>query len=212
MDAFISYIVENHDDINTAIKQHVVLSASAVSIGLIISLLICIVSTLIKLNIDRLINFFSFLRLIPGVALLVIALPILGVGFIPSVCSLTLITIPSILINTYSGIKNIPATTMESAISLGLTSRQILYRIQLPMALPFIILGIRTAVVDALTIATIASLMGAGGLGRYVLTGLSINNFSMVIIGSSLITLMALFTEVFLGLIQKRIQYKYTGR
>lgn len=211
MDVLISYVVQNQSDILTAIRQHVLLAGMAVLIGFAISFLICVASCLLEINIDRLISVFSFCRLIPGVALLVIALPILGTGVFPTVCSLTLITVPSILIHSYSGIKNIPASIMESAKSLGFTPRQVLFHIQIPMALPFMILGVRTAAVDALTIATIASLMGAGGLGRYVLTGLAINNFTMIVIGSSLITIMAFLTEAVLGYFQRRIEHRYTG-
>jgi osmoprotectant transport system permease protein len=212
LEKLLAYFAENQGEILLALKQHIVLSGVAVLLGLAISLCICIISSMKQINIDRLINFFSFLRLIPGVALLVVAMPIMGTGAFPALCTLTLLTIPSILINTYAGIKNIPPATIESAISLGLENRQILFRIQLPIAVPFIILGVRTAVVDAVTVATIAALMGAGGLGRYVMTGLVINNMTLVLIGSILITIMAFGSEAILGIVQKHLEHKYTGR
>jgi osmoprotectant transport system permease protein len=92
-----------------------------------------------------------------------------------------------------------------------MNSRQILFQIQIPIAYPFILLGIRTAVVDAITIATIASLMGAGGLGRYLLTGLSINNITLTLIGGVIITLLAFASEGLFGFMQRKIEYKYSG-
>ena len=80
------------------------------------------------------------------------------------------------------------------------------------MAKPFLLLGIRTAIVDAVTIATVASLMGAGGLGRYVMTGLTINDYRLVVIGGILITAMALCGEILFGWMQRSLEYKYTGR
>lgn len=94
LEKILLYIAERHDEILLALRQHIVLSAAAVGIGLMISLAICIVSSIRKVNIDRLINFFSFLRLIPGVAMLVVAMPILGVGVFPAMVTLTLLTIP----------------------------------------------------------------------------------------------------------------------
>lgn len=101
---------------------------------------------------------------------------------------------------------------MESALGLGLSDKQILFRVQLPIAVPFILLGLRTAVVDVVTVATVASLMGAGGLGRYVMTGLVINDMRLILIGSVLIAAMAFVSEALFGLIQKILEYKYTGR
>jgi osmoprotectant transport system permease protein len=160
---------------------------------------------------NGIINIFGFIRLIPGVALLVITMPVFGTGFLPALVSLSVLTIPSILICTYSGIKNISQAVIQSAIGLGMNSRQILFQIQIPIAYPFILLGIRTAVVDAITIATIASLMGAGGLGRYLLTGLSINNITLTLIGGVIITLLAFVSEGLFGFMQKKIEYKYSG-
>jgi len=212
LDKILLYIAERNDEILLAARQHLVMSLAAVAIGLTISLTICIISSMRKINIDRLINFFSFMRLIPGVAMLVVAMPILGVGLFPAMVTLTVLTIPSILINTYAGIKNISPAVIESAVGLGLSDKQILFRVQLPISVPFILLGLRTAVVDVVTVATVASLMGAGGLGRYVMTGLVINDMRLILIGSVLITLMAFLSEALFGLIQKITEHKYTGR
>jgi osmoprotectant transport system permease protein len=211
MSNLISYFIANKSDIFTALCQHILLTGLAVIIGLAISLCICIYCVIKDKKMDGVINFFGFIRLIPGVALLVITMPILGVGFLPALISLCVLTIPSILICTYSGIKNISSAIIQSAVSLGMNRKEILFRIQLPITYPFILLGIRTAVVDATTIATVASLMGAGGLGRYILTGLAINNLTLTLIGGILITLLAFASEIIFGFMQKRLEYKYSG-
>jgi osmoprotectant transport system permease protein len=181
-------------------------------IGIVIALSITIIATYWKLDINTIINLFSFLRLIPGIAILLIAMPVLGVGTFPTIVTLTILTIPPILINCYSGIKNISPILVETSDAIGMTPRQILFKIQLPMASPFILLGIRTAVVDVIAIAIIAAYMGAGGLGRYILTGILINDMRMNLVGSILITLMAFASESFFGHLQRNIEKKCYGK
>lgn len=211
MNNLITYFISNKSDIFIALCQHLVLTCLAVIMGLVISSFILFFCLIKDKSMNGIINVFSFIRLIPGVALLVITMPIFGVGFLPALISLSVLTIPSILICTYSGIKNISPAVIQSALSLGMNRRQILFRIQIPITYPFILLGIRTAVVDAITIATVASLMGAGGLGRYVLTGLTINNLTLTLVGGVLITLLAFVSEVIFGFMQKKLEYKYSG-
>ncbi|SCJ63826.1 Putative osmoprotectant uptake system permease protein yehW [uncultured Clostridium sp.] len=212
MEEIVLYLTGHKEEILQAAVEHITLSGLAVLIGFGISLGICILAVMKDADMDKVINRISFFRLIPGVAILVVAMPVLGVGFLPALCTLTLVTVPSILVNLYAGIKNIAADTMESAAGIGLSRQQILFRVQLPMAKPFLLLGIRTAIVDAVTIATVASLMGAGGLGRYVMTGLTINDYRLVVIGGILITAMALCGEILFGWMQRSLEYKYTGR
>ncbi|MBU9728617.1 ABC transporter permease [Diplocloster modestus] len=212
MEEIVLYLASHKGEILRAAVEHITLSGLAVLIGFGISLGICILAVMKDADMDKVINRISFFRLIPGVAILVVAMPVLGVGFLPALCTLTLVTIPSILVNLYAGMKNIAADTMESAVGIGLSRKQILFQVQLPMAKPFLLLGIRTAIVDAVTIAAVASLMGAGGLGRYVMTGLAVNDYRLVVIGGVLITAMALAGEILFGWMQRSLEYKYTGR
>lgn len=208
----LEYISENSTEILVATYEHIYLCVVALGIGIIVALSITIIATYWKININSIINIFSFLRLIPGIAILVIAMPVLGVGTFPTLVTLTILTIPPILINCYAGIKNIAPTLVETSDAMGMTARQILFKIQIPMASPFILLGIRTAVVDVIAIATIAAYMGAGGLGRYILTGILINDMRMTIIGSILITIMAFISESFFGYLQRKIERKCYGK
>lgn len=206
------YVSENSTEIITAAYEHIFLCLVALGIGIMVALSIAVIATYWKINIDLIINIFSFLRLIPGIAILVLALPVLGVGTFPAVVTLTIITIPPILINCYAGIKNISPSLVEISDAMGMTARQILFKIQLPMASPLILLGIRTAVVDVIAIAIIAALMGAGGLGRYILTGILINDMRMNLVGSILVTSMAFASEIFLGYLQINIERKCYGK
>jgi osmoprotectant transport system permease protein len=177
----------------------------------LICALFCIATHRFPKSQERILQVFSFFRLIPGIALLVIFLPVFGVGTFPAVFSLTVIAIPTILINLLTGIRNVPPELRFSADSLGLSPWKRFLHIELPLAVPFLLLGIRTALVDLIAIAAIASLMGAGGLGRFVLTGLSINNMSMALSGTLLLTALALLSECLLGRLQDWYSIHYLG-
>ena len=194
-----------------ALWEHIFLCAVALLCGILICTLFCIATHPFPKRQEKIIQVFSFFRLIPGIALLIIFLPVFGVGVFPAVFSLTVIAIPTILINLLSGIRNVPPEIRFSADSLGLSPWQSFLYIELPMAVPFLLLGIRTALVDLIAIATIASLMGSGGLGRFVLTGLSINNMSMALAGTFLLTALALLSEFVLSSLQNWYAIHYLG-
>ena len=206
-----AFIQNNLHALLEALGEHIFLCGMALLCGILICMLFCIATHPFPKSQDKIIQIFSFFRLIPAIALLILLLPIFGVGFFPAVFSLTLITIPTILINLLSGIRNVPPEIRFSADSLGLTPWQTFLHIELPMSIPFLLLGIRTALVDLIAIATIASLMGSGGLGRFVLTGLSINNLSMALSGTLFLTVLALLSEFFLSRLQTWYSTHYLG-
>src|SRR3989442_6521135 len=112
------------------------------------------------------------LRAIPSLAVLAIPLPFLGIGFLPSVVALTILGVPPILTNTYIGLRQIDTDVIESAVGMGMTRRQIMTRVQLPIAVPVILAGIRTAAVQIVAGATLAAFIGGGGLGDFITTGI----------------------------------------
>jgi osmoprotectant transport system permease protein len=207
----IEYIKNNTDVLFNALWEHIYLCAMALTFGILICIIFCIATNPFPKSQEKIIHVFSFFRLIPGIALLVIFLPVFGVGTFPAIFSLTVITIPTILINLLSGVRNVPPEISLSANSLGLSQWSIFFHIKLPMAVPFLLLGIRTALVDVIAIATIAALMGSGGLGRFILAGLTVNNMSMTMAGALFLTTLALFSEYFLSIIQKIYSKHYLG-
>ena len=194
-----------------AMGEHMLLCGIALLCGILICVVFCITTYPFPKAQEKIIHVFGFFRLIPGIALLVIFLPVFGVGTFPAVFSLTVITIPTILINLLSGVRNVPTEIRFSADSLGLSPWNVFFRIEIPMAVPFLLLGIRTALVDLIAIATIATLMGSGGLGRFVLTGLSINNMPMALAGTFLLTVLALLSEFLLSRLQNWYSIHYLG-
>jgi osmoprotectant transport system permease protein len=151
------------------------------------------------------INFFSALKMIPSLALLMLMLPILGTGFRPAFIALSLHAIPVILISTYTGFMNISPAIIESAQGMGLSGREILIRIEFPLALPIIFNGIRTGMVDIIASAALIAYIGAGGLGEYIVSGLSFMDYTIMLTGGLTIALLAILADIVLFLLQKKM-------
>ena len=141
------------------------------------------------------INFSGLLRAIPILAVLVVFYPILGFGFLPALVALTILGIPPILLNTYTGIRGIDPATIDAARGMGMTTLQIVTRIQTPLVLPIIAAGIRTSAVQIIATATLAAITGAGGYGEYIYLGLREFDTTQLLAGALPVALLALLVE-----------------
>ena len=123
------------------------------------------------------------LRVIPSLAILVIILPVFGTGFLPALVALTILACPPILINTYLGFRGIDPAVIEAARGMGMDERQILRKVEIPLAMPLVIAGSKTAV-EVVASATLAAFIGGGGLGTFIVNGLGMYNFPMLLVGA----------------------------
>ena len=152
-------------------------------------------------------------RAIPSFAILSLFLPIsialgLGLGFWPTFSALFLLSLPPILVNTYVGVKGIEADVVESARGMGMTEGEVVRRVELPLAAPLIVAGIRTAAVQAVATATLGAFVAAGGLGDYIRLGFRASRPEDLVGGALLVALLALLTEFALGAIERRASHK----
>ncbi len=148
---------------------------------------------------------FGLLRIVPSLAVLIILIPIMGTGVLPSVTALTILAIPAILINTIQAFRNLSPAMLEAADGMGMSKTQSFFRVKLPLAFPLMFAGIRTAAIEIIASATLASYIGAGGLGDLIFTGLSLMRTSLLIIGGGSVAILSLLTGLILDLIYKRI-------
>lgn len=148
---------------------------------------------------------FGLLRIVPSLAVLIILIPIMGTGVLPSVTALTILAIPAILINTIQAFRNLSPAMLEAADGMGMSKSQCFFRVKLPLAFPLMFAGIRTAAIEIIASATLASYIGAGGLGDLIFTGLSLMRTSLLIIGGGSVAILSLLTGLILDLIYKRI-------
>ena len=149
-------------------------------------------------------RFFGFLRVVPSLAILIACIPIIGTGIAPAILALTILAIPPILLNTIQAFLNLPESTIEAAIAMGMSERMCFFKVKVPLAFPLVFTGIRTAVVEVIASATLAAYIGAGGLGSIIFTGLGLLREDLLIIGGCSVALLSLITSILLNLIYKR--------
>jgi len=144
-------------------------------------------------------------RAIPSFGLLLIFVTLMGLGDGPITIALTLLAIPPIVTNTYVGVREVDADTLESARGMGLAESQVLARIELPLAAPLAVSGIRTAAVQVVATATLAAAAGGGGLGRIIVDGYAVRDFPQVFSGAVLVALLGVLTEVAFAILQRAV-------
>ncbi len=199
------YLLNHIDKYYEAVRIHINISVIAVLISIIIAVPLGIICAKFMKASQPIMNIFNFFRIIPSLAILVLVMPILGTGFFPALLALVILAIPPILINTYLGIKNIDASVLESAEGMGMDYKKMLYKIEIPLALPLIITGVRTSAVEVIASATLASYIGAGGLGDFIFTGLGMNDFRILIIGGATVALLSVIAEMLLFMLEQSI-------
>lgn len=153
---------------------------------------------------------FQVLRVIPSLAILVLLIPVAGTGALPAVIALTILAVPPVLLNTIVGFRDVPAFMTESAAGMGMTDREILWNVRIPLALPLIFAGIRTALVEVIASAALAARIGAGGLGEVIFTGLGLNRMDLLLLGGVLVAALSLLCGgLFDALTRCVLRYKY---
>jgi osmoprotectant transport system permease protein len=150
----------------------------------------------------------NFGRAIPSFAVVGLAVPFslrmgLGMGFWPTLLALFLLGIPPILTNSYVGVQEIERDTLEAARGMGMTGWEVLRGIELPLASPLIVVGLRVAMVQIVATATLAALVAGGGLGRFIIHGFAIRDFVEITGGALLVALLAIVVELAFGVMQK---------
>lgn len=150
-------------------------------------------------------------RAVPSFGIIVLAFTLFGFGFVPVYVTLVALAIPPILTNTFVGVHGVDPDVRDAAEGLGLTGRQVLLQVEVPMALPVIMAGIRTSAVQVVATATLAAVVGLGGFGRPIINGLAQNvqaspaARALVIVGALGVALLAVLTELGLGLLQRAV-------
>ena len=147
-------------------------------------------------------NASGLLRAIPIIAVLILFVPIFGIGLLPASIALIVIGIPPILLNTYTGIRGIDPAMIEAAKGMGMTTLQIATRIQAPLVTPLVAAGIRTSAVQIIATATLAAFIGAGGYGDYIVDGFNVFNYTELIVGAVSVAILAMLVEVFMSWLQ----------
>lgn len=150
---------------------------------------------------------FEMLRVVPSLALLILLIPLMGTGVVPAVVALTVLAIPPILLNTIVGFREVPAFMVESARGIGMEEREVLRLVRIPLAMPMILAGTRTALVEVFASTTLAAKIGAGGLGEIIFTGLGLSRNDLLVLGGVLVAVLSLGAGWVFDRITARISY-----
>lgn len=192
--------------------QHIQISLTAIMIAGCIGLVVGILINEYQKTSKFALSVINFIYTIPSISLLGFLIPLSGIGDTTAIIALTIYALLPMVRNTYTGLHNVSELIVEAAKGMGSTKFQILCKIKLPLALPVIMSGIRNMAVMTIALAGIASFIGAGGLGIAIYRGISTNNKAMTIVGSLMIALLALFVDLLLGMIEKRMQHTHRSR
>jgi osmoprotectant transport system permease protein len=149
-------------------------------------------------------------RAIPSFAIVALTFPIAvqlgwGLGFWPTLIALILLAIPPIITNTYVGVRDVDPDAVEAARGMGMSERDVLFSIELPLAAPLIVAGIRTSSVQVVATATLGALVAWGGLGRFIIDGFAQQNDGMLLGGAILVAALAIATEIGLGVVERMV-------
>jgi osmoprotectant transport system permease protein len=151
------------------------------------------------------VNLTNLGRAIPSLGIIILMFTLVGFGIVPVLVALVALAVPPIVTNSYIGVRSVDPEVREAAEGMGMRGRQVLWKVELPVAMPLIMAGIRTSTVQVVATATLAALVGLGGLGRYLIDGLSQRDLAQVVGGAILVAVLSLLTELALGRVQAQV-------
>jgi osmoprotectant transport system permease protein len=193
----LAWLADNQQTFETAVSRHIALSVTALAAAMVLALPLALVLVRWHRAAGAVIASVNVLRTIPSLALLAAILPLLGTGFLPAVIALTLYGLPAILINSHTALREVDPDVVEAGLGQGMTDRQVTRRIRVPLALPVIFAGIRTAAVQIVSAATLAAFIGGGGLGELITAGMGTLDIAQLMLGGLAVAALAMATELF---------------
>ena len=197
------FFIEQHEKLLTQVVQHLGLTFLSLILAIIVGLPLGILIARKRKLSNPVLGFAGILQTIPSIALLGFMIPAFGIGATPAIVALLIYALLPIIRNTYTGITGVNPTVIEAAKAMGMNWKQMLFKVELPVAMPVIIAGIRTAAVINVGVATLASFVAAGGLGEFIFGGISLNNSNMILAGAIPAALLAILLDQTIAVLQK---------
>lgn len=205
---FLQFMLQNHTEVLELTLEHLWLVSVSIFFAVLIGIPLGILITRWPWLNKPILGSANIIQTIPSLALFGFLLPAPWIGARAdrlAILALTLYALLPLIRNTYVGIKGVDPSVVEAGRGMGMTNRQLLWQVQLPLALGVIIAGVRVATVISVGLATIAAAIGAGGLGEYIFRGLAMVNNQVILAGAVPAALMAILADVGLGWLEKRL-------
>ncbi|WP_025729364.1 ABC transporter permease [Atopobacter phocae] len=190
--------------------EHLYISAISLGLGVIVAIPLGILLSRMPKLAKWMIGIASILQTVPSLALLALMIPLFGVGKLPAILALFIYSLLPILRNTYLGMENVSSALKDAAKGMGLSVKQSLFKVELPMALPVIMSGVRLSAVYVIAWAALASYIGAGGLGDFIFNGLNLYKTDLIIGGTIPVIILALVADYLLGRLENRLSPQIT--
>lgn len=203
---FFAYFFEKREVILFSTLRHIEVSVIAVFLSIVIAIPLAILITRYRKMAHIVVNTANVGQTVPSLAILGMVIPVLGIGLKPAVFALVLRGVLPIINNTYSGIVNVDRSVIEAGRGMGMRNREILRLVELPLSFPVIMAGIRTATVLSISVATLAALIGAGGLGDLIFQGIVMADRNLLLVGSIPTAILAIGADLLLGWVEKRLR------
>lgn len=208
MNGLWSFFTNKYDQVLNLLGQHIYLSIVSVLIAIVIGVPLGILISKHKNLSKPIIGAANIIQAVPSLALLGFLIPFIGIGSTPAIIMVVLYSLLPIVKNTYTGLTNIDADILEAARGIGLTKSQTMKKVQLPLAFPMIMAGIRISAVTAVGLMTIAAFIGAGGLGYLVFSGVQTVDNNMILAGALPACILALLIDYIVGRLESSLSYK----
>ena len=197
------WVIDNFDRYTDPLAQHLYLVVTSVAIGFVIAFALALIARRRRWLVGPIVGFTGVLYTLPSLAVFFLLLPITGRGNTTAIIALTAYTLQIIFRNIVLGLQNVPAEARDAGRGVGLTDRQLLWRVELPLAIPDIVAGLRIATTSTVGLATLAVFAGAGGLGEQIISGSNITFKTGVVVAGGLAVLMAFALDVILLGVQR---------
>lgn len=205
---YIDFAATNFDELVVLTIQHALLAADTIAIAVPIAVTLGVATTYDDRAATVILWLAGIAMTIPSLALFGLLIPFLGIGSPPVIFALVLYSQLPVIRNTYVGLTKIDEATLSAGRGLGMTRRQRLRRIQLPIAMPVILAGVRNAVVIVIGVAAVGAYVGADGLGEYIFEGIRTGNTTMIVVATIVVSLLALAVDYTFGVVEQYLRLR----
>ncbi|MCY7751249.1 choline ABC transporter permease OpuBB [Bacillus inaquosorum] len=205
MNHIVQFLQTNGGELLYKTYEHITISLIAVILGVLVAVPLGVVLTRMKKGAGTIIGIVNIIQTLPSLAILPFFIPLLGVGKVPAIAALFFYSVLPILRNTYTGIRGVNKNLLESGKGVGMTLAEQVRLVELPLAAPVIMAGIRTSTIYLIGWATLASFIGGGGLGDYIFIGLNLYQPEYIIGGAVPVTILAIVIDYVLAVTERKL-------
>lgn len=205
------YALAHSAELSGAVGGHLVLASIALGAGLLLGLPLGALTARSRALALPVITAVAAVRVIPSLAILFLALPYFGLTITSAAVALAVLAVPPLLLNTDAAFRSLDPTVREAAEAMGMSPWERMRRVEIPLAMPVVVAGIRTATVEVIASATLAAFIGGGGLGIYVTRGFALYDSAILLVGAVPVAALALAAEAGLGAVQRTLQREVAG-